>query len=534
MHKTSATPVAQWDIAEADVRFAEKNVHSLRDFLGKGASTAEDAPLTLKKDLLFLPLYIGIFALVYASTVLVPYAASDSYGKLYAALRGQLQFDDHWVVTDGRPILAFLTHVTFAAMGSVNDLRYEKAIAVVGLGVLAWTFYAALRVAGIRQRYALLIPVLICTLPGYELDAALPICAFYPFVSALAGVACFSIDRAVDRGFSKRAVLPALAAMLLLSIAMLTYQPAAMVYWVFVGIALLCRRASLKSMLMRLVLYGLALVPALLVDLLAIKVLPGLLYGNLPGGDTRASQLATDPLERIHWFLRIPLVDALNLWYLEPRLRIAALVGVCTFAGLFFFLKGERAERWGKLVIALVLLPLAYLPSLVFQQEWGWYRTEVAMTSLLVIYLAFAVLGFFHSLPLQKGTLATALLILLALVGSIGAVNNVTRYIVLPEAQEYSVLTNQLRSPALATATSIYFISPDCSKGVSPLIRYDEFGLPSTCQSWAPPAMVYLILQHIDPAKVNIPVILAPPGGPYAPPPGSLVIDMRILSSYQP
>ncbi|HEY7123326.1 MAG TPA: hypothetical protein VH540_05200 [Ktedonobacterales bacterium] len=528
MKDISTTEVVQWDLSDAD-----KAMHSLKNYGSNGARTAKDSRPSPKRELLFLPLYIGVFAVIYASTVLVPYAAADSYDRLSVALQGQLQANDYWVITGGRPILAFLTHMLFSAMGGVNDLRYAKVLAVVGLGVLAWAFYQALRMVGIQQRYALLIPVLICTLPGYELDVALPICAFYPLVSALSGVAFFSLDRAIDRGFSKRGALFALASVGLLSIAMMTYQPAAMVYWVFAGIFLLCRRSSLKSLLVRFVIYGLALVPALAMDILAIKLLPGVLYPNLAGGDTRASQLATDPLERIHWFLRTPLVDALNLWYLEPRVRIAALVGVFAFVGLFFFLKGEWAERSGKFVIALVLLPLAYLPSLVFQQEWGWYRTEVAMTSLLVIYVACAVLGCFHSLSLQKGTVATALLIMAALVGSIGAANNVTRYIVLPEAQEYGILVNQLRSPALATATSIYFISPDCSQGVSPLIRYDEFGLPSTCQPWGPPAMVYLILRQINPAKATIPVILAPPGGPYAPPSGSLVIDMRMLSSYQ-
>lgn len=511
--------------------------------------TGNQPPLRqiIKREPLYLLGYIVISLVIYSSTLLVSYGFLDSYTALTEGAQGTLRSYDIQIVSYGRPIYAVLVNLTFSAMHTVSDLAFLRLAAAVSLGVLAWMFYQALRLVGIHRIYALVFPLLICTTPPYEVFVAWESCAFFLSAAILAGAALMSVDRAFNRRATKQGLLFGGASLVLLAMAMMLYQPAAMVFCVFAAIFLLGRNQSLRSTVARLGVYCSVLIIALELDYMAAKILPQMLYGTQIQGVR--TEFASDLLAKAAWFFQEPLVNALNLWNLLPTIQIALIVGIFSLVGLFFFVPGKLIERGGKVLIAFLVLPLSYLPNLVVQESWASYRTEVALTSLVVLYAGFALLGFLSlALKVKKGPfrvrqagptknlyvyLATAVLVVSMIFGSVLAARNVTAYFALPQAEELSILANQLNTTALAKASSIYVIPCSWSDSISPVVRYDEFGVASCSESWVPGPMVYLLLRDLDPAKVNIPIIVVPPGGSIQPPPGSLVIDMRTLRRYR-
>jgi len=510
------------------------------------ASNQHQLRQAITHELVLLPGYIVAFVVMYSTSLLVPYGFLDSYTVLADGIHGTLRQYDIQLVSYGRPVYALLIHLVFPLMHYIDDLAYLRLAAAISTGFLAWMFFRTLRFVGIRRIYALALPLLICTTPPYEVFVAWESCAFYLYATILAGAALISADHAFNQRASKQGIYFGSAAIVLLATAMMIYQPAAMVFCVFAAIFLLSRNLSLKSTAARLGVYCSVLVITLELDYVAAKVLPEVLYGTV-STDNR-TQLATAPFAKIAWFFQEPLVNALNLWNLLPTAQIALLMAAFILIGLFFFLPGSLAERGCKVLIAFALLPLSYLPNLVVQESWASYRTEVALTSLVVLYAGFALLGFFSfAFNVQKGrwrvtqgserklqaNLVTAILVVWVIFGGFSAAKNVSNYFVLPQAEELRILASQLNAASLANVTSIYVIPCSWSDSISPVVRYDEFGVASCSADWVPGPMVYLLLRDLDPAKTNIPILVAPSGGAIHPPPGSLVIDMRMLKRYR-
>ncbi len=518
-----------------------------QDFWRRGGSGEQEEQPRLLPDLFLLPGFIGASLAVFSTSLLVPYGFTDSYDVLADAQAGTLESIDAHVVASGRPLYALLQHLAFASITNIDGFRYLRLAAAIAVGLLAWLFYLALRRAGMRQPFALTIPLLICATPPYEVYVGWETCAFFPYAAVLAGAALFAADHALKRRLTKPGILAGSAAVALLSLALMIYQPAAMVFWVFAAISLFGRPASLRSTAKRLGAYGLVMALTLAVEYLATLLLPGMMYGTTPSG--RAA-LVQHPLAKALWFIRQPLVDALNLWNLLPHVSIAGLMAVFTLAGLLLFLPGKPVERGGKFLLALALTPLSYLPNLVVQDDSSPYRTQAGLTSLVVLYACFALLGWlafaFKAKLLKEALrkrqlstgklamrLAAAVLVGGALVGSALAANNVTSYFVVPQAQELSIVAGHLNDAALAQATSIYIIGCTADDSLSPVVRYDEFGLPSCSQFWVPRPMVYLLLRELHPAQAHLPITFVRPGQPINPPPGSLVIDLRTLRLYR-
>jgi hypothetical protein len=73
-------------------------------------------------------------------------------------------------------------------------------------------------------------------------------------------------------------------------------------------------------------------------------------------------------------------------------------------------------------------------------------------------------------------------------------------------------------------------IQPNWNQGAAQLVRYDEFGLPSTFAYWVPRPAVQLIARetHRD-ARPKVEKRSWDTPSPGDPPPGSVVVDMREL-----
>ncbi len=496
-------------------------------------STLPKYPLRARELLSYLVFFLLIYSVCYA----VPYGFSDDYTALYSAetktfVSGQFTS----VVEFGRPLLAYLYDWSYSSMHDLADLRYLRVISIIGIALCAWLVYLALRKAGMAFWPAFLIPIVIFSLPSYQLLAAWSQCAYYSYAALLAGSALMLTDRAFALRFSKGFWCLVTVATVLVLASLMVYQPAATMFWFFAAISLLVRQLRVGDIAKRLGLYLAVAVPAFFLEYESLHVLPQIILGE--NAVSARTQLVQDIPGKAIWFLQQPVVNALNLTDLAPTYTNAVLIGVFVLAGLCLYFKGAFGCRLLKLVLALSLVPLSYLPNLVVADNWAAYRTLIVLGPLVALYYALAIIGFINlfdyvSLARLKGAAIALPLGFFAIYCGISAASNVAVEFALPQYTELQFLNSQLQPVRQLHPHVIYFVPSSWADAIAPIVRYDEFGLPSSYPSWTPQGMVYLTLQESDPADENVQVKIITASEIKNLPAGSVVVDMDDLKYEQ-
>jgi len=473
-------------------------------------------------------LLAGVLLLCYASVLVTPYAFLDDYFILAEGIRGEGGTRTQ-VIASGRPTYAFLLHLAFHAMRDIGDLRYLRLLGVLGIALLAWSFYRTLVFAGWDEYLSLLLSVFVVTMPPFQVYASWATTAFYPFAALAAGGAVHVAERAFSepRPLLRWGLVG--GAVLLMLIALTIHQSAAMFFWVFAAILLFKPDATLPDTVRRLLWYS-GIVFAGLILGFGMYKLGTTLYEHalLP---TR-SHLIQDVWEKALWFFRYPLMNAFNLAKLSPKRWLALVVVFFIIGGLIQYFRGKAGERLWQIGIAAALLPLSYLPNLMIAENWSSYRTQSALTSVVVMYAFLALWGYSRILRRPTATLfLTVMLGFAALGSSLLAAYNVDAYFARPQLLELNFMRGQLTRQDLTQASSIYIIGAKWQDSIAPAVRYDEFGFPSSAASWVPRPAVYLLLRELSPERSSLPLELAPVDGPVSPPPTALIVDMRKLSS---
>jgi len=183
----------------------------------------------------------------------------------------------------------------------------------------------------------------------------------------------------------------------------------------------------------------------------------------------------------------------------------------------------------GQLALAVLLLPVTYLPNLVVEENWASYRTLVALDTLVLVYLALALWGYWQAFRWPAAARSLTALVSVAAIMSTGlAAHNVRTYFTIPQERELTFLRAHLIPVNLARSARLYLIGCTWQNSLAPKVRYDEFGLPSSAAPWAPRPMAYLVLQELAPEYRSLPIDVVPASAASeAPPPRALVIDMR-------
>jgi hypothetical protein len=310
-------------------------------------------------------------------------------------------------------------------------------------------------------------------------------------------------------------------------IALSTYQPTAMFFWVFAAVVLSKPHLLLADMVRRFLWYSIVFFVGSILGL-GVFILGTVLYGSIISS-TR-THLTYDVLGKVLWFFQEPLTNALNFAQISPKPWLALAFAAFIGGGLFHYFRGKVKERLVRFLIALVILPLSYLPNLMIAENWASYRTQAALTSVLVVYTFLALWGYRKLLQrFVTDSVLTATLTLSVLTSGFLAWYNTTIYFAAPQLQELQYLRNQLAQRDVSQVPSIYIIGAAWHNSLAPTVRYDEFGLPASAQPWAPKSMVYLLLREMSPESIHVPIELVLPSNPINPPPDALVIDMRKL-----
>jgi hypothetical protein len=244
----------------------------------------------------------------------------------------------------------------------------------------------------------------------------------------------------------------------------------------------------------------------------------------------------------VEWFLHQPVVNGLNFTNIQPDPAVAIWFGVAILLGLWCYFDGNRRERIGKVVIALALIPLTYLPNLLVAENWASYRTTIALGALIVLYLVLAIQGFVDPWKRQRANprakiwrIAVAIsLCTIALIFGLQAQKTTSTEFVMVSTEEARYLNQRLAIVRATHATTIYMVLSSWSDSPVPIVRYDEFGTLTSEQSWTPQPMVSTILEEDGYSSAfSTTVIVVSPAAVAGLPKGSIVIDMRGIRHLQ-
>jgi len=137
---------------------------------------------------------------------------------------------------------------------------------------------------------------------------------------------------------------------------------------------------------------------------------------------------------KLIWFVSEPLRDALNLLFIRPSTFVAG--GVALFAGVGFWLywPGPTKARFVRGLFAVALVPATYRPidRICFSRKsWASYRTQVALTNLLLVYATLELVGWLRAF--NKAAWLPAIMAAVVATCAVAAGRNVTLYFVLPQ-----------------------------------------------------------------------------------------------------
>jgi hypothetical protein len=446
---------------------------------------------------------------VFLPTVIVPYAFSDDYTDLYMATGwgGTAQFGSNIIdasAITGRPFSGLLIQWSFAAAGTIENLRFVRLVAVLTIVALALLVHWALVRSGFKRVPAALIAVILCTVPPFQVYASWAVLFSSPLAALLAGCGSLFTVSGLN-GPSELARDRYLGAVFLVLAALLIYQPAAMFFWVFFAIAMV-GAASDPTRSLRVVKahFGVGFA-ALVLAYLEIKLTVAIMGSSTTGAGRNT--LSHDVVGKMRWFVHQPLYDALNIFDITPSHWFAALVAVVAVSGIVHWLVRWGARPLLNIGVGLALIPLAYLPNLVVTDMWPAYRTQVALDALIALYACLGAIGLWLALAewlKPRASVETLAVARRAAVAAsvaftatcvVAAAHNVTTLLVLPHSTEQRLLRSQVA--ALPTGASpIAFVQTDWNGGVAKTVAYDEFGLPSSTRQWTLEPAVVLILHE--------------------------------------
>jgi hypothetical protein len=432
----------------------------------------------------------GLLA-AYLPAVVVPYAFSDDWEE-FAGAHGFGQSPWHSWAEEGRVVNGAFSQAALSAAQTIDDLRLVRLIGVIGIAALVLLLRRALMRIGVGGFVAAMMALFVATLPPFQVYAAWTILFMAPWAAVLAGAASLVIAGA--NGTSRRPSAARLAgASALFLAAILTYQPTAMFFWVFLAIALF-RPGQERTRTLRLLWSHLFVAAVSLAAGFAVfKV--GLHF--YPRADTARTSLTTHPIAKVDWFVTKPLYRSINLVALRPTLALAVLVTVTIVVGLLLLYRRSDTSTFVLVTIAACLIPLAYLPNLVIRESWGANRTQGALNGILGIYFILGALGIARALKngraaVRVGALACAAL---AAVSVLLAARNVTTLFVKPQSAELRVIRGSIPADLGNGVARLTFIRAHWYDSAAPVVYCDEYGLPSSETYWAPAPAVYLVLR---------------------------------------
>lgn len=381
----------------------------------------------------------------------------------------------------------------------VSDLKILRFLGIVISSCSACLLFRQFRRLSLSDIQAFLITSATFFLPGFSdiifngsYSSILALCIY---------LACWSFHR-INMG--KGTVIPFFSFLFTISI----YPPAAMFYWTMTGMFILFtddrHSVSFRTQISRYMFVGLT---GLLTFGVSVFFMHYFFAHKTISPLYNPYEINHDWLNKLQWFFREPMRNALNLWDIFPKLITSiAVSGFILLTLIIAVLKKSKQVRlqkradvalsciWQFFLFIFVII-LSFLPNLAANENVAFYRCLIPLTSLIWIILVWAIFQWKNIIPtiLTRWSLV-ALLSLVVVYAGIKTFHQVLYYRVLPSYVEYNAYKSMAQEIRLRKVDAIHIILPYHLS----IERYDEFGSVSSHYVFDIYHMIYCVFKETN------------------------------------
>lgn len=417
---------------------------------------------------------------------------------------------------------------------SVDAAGAVRFIGVVILGLLAYVLFYTMKSNRFKTTHAFLLSIIICTLPPFQVYVGRlnNVGVFIPgaLMAIIASLIMFKVVFAEGRRKTGHMALAVFISVILLIIAMCTYQPVALTYWALALIPItMLVDEDVRNKRISFIIYIITGFIAMITYFVLIKVIMRYMLDDrfYPSFNKGVLIGIGDIYQKIIWFIKYPFYTALNLWNIFPNKEIALLVSIILSSGILssfacVVLQMNQKRKGFKLLyvlmfrylLILIVVPLSVVSHLAITQN---IEVMVPKHSVIIgLQISIVLLCYWgliniaelfktifnFSIDLQK-KIITFGLIILAVGAAFLANYNVNKYFATLQKDELIYVKDAIQEygvPNLSKTPRIFYINPDSD----PRMFYSEFIHLSSWGFMIPMSRLALYELGINPNTVTI------------------------------
>jgi len=485
------------------------------------------------REVLFI--FSLLFIVLNISAITMIYGFSDDYVHLYSYSTNNYLELEETLLSYGRPINALLYKLCFSKLIFITDLRFLRIISLAGMLIVFFIVFEILKKQNLSKFEIFYLLLFLFTIPAINLTISwaslftFPLAIIFSIYSALlvSKTSSFNIPLTLK-------LLWWIIGIILLIISSLIHQTASMYFWVIVGIFLFYSNPNKHNTSI--------LLNNFFRFLIVWAISMGLSYmwiifykTRFTGQEIERINLSTNFYHKLIWFVYEVIVRSLNFHILSDSKILPIFLLIIIIFGLYIFFEEQKINKLIGFLIVSMLLILSYFPNLVVKENWASYRTLIALSSLFVLFLFVAIKSVFSKFILsQYRWFFKPILLFFAFITLFLYSYHQINTIAYPQALEIGFIKYRLQELNEENHEEIYVIQPTFNDIiVNRFYGYDEFGIPSSIQSWAPDPMVRLILHEINIVDQNIKITIHKPGTNINFDNNVFVLDLRKIRAFK-
>lgn len=446
--------------------------------------------------------------LTYAPTTFHDYGLRDDYSNLREAHEEPgtvLKF----CASHARPLYGLLLQASYGQTTSVQNLQWMRFLAALLLGTLSLVTFRSLRALGWSFKAGLCVAVLVALVPSSQVIAAWAVGWPYALAALLGVAGFFATEGAMAAGNARqRPIVQWVVALGLMITSMLIYQPSALFYVVPLAGSLIAQRGRSARRTLRWAGLHVGLVTAAMVCAFALM---SALYSI--GFFVKSGRVAFEQhwLDKIAWFLREPLPNALSLFVLNDNnhreqglyFTCAALAGLLLIGGVVMEWRRHGRARGLIWLTGLISLPIfAFIVSLVASERYATYRTILAMTAVLLCFMVASASAL--TAHLSKGVRYSIAGGVLAVALACAQYHPYT-LIAVTQGNEWKLIVDGAEHVNLGDhKLRIFAVASTPADRSTESIYHDEFGSLSSNSEWVPKEMFKRAMHDLRPNVPNL------------------------------
>ncbi len=354
----------------------------------------------------------------------------------------------------GRPLTGAI-YCAFGAVRTMNGMNLLRALSIVNLAALGLATYRYLRKELPSAPVALAAAVAMLTTPPFATAVGFLSTAPYALAATVAALAFVLVSEKVIGNRSHGRWGFAALAWFLLIVSLAIYQPGALFYVSLAAVStfLADPQRFYRDHLRKLALHGAILAAACGVYYWVWRA--WLQHARVPSlGKYDARQFSGDIHAGVLWFVRTPLVEASNLWFVRPMVGVSIVIAGVILVALcleYSPASGVRgiARVLGKAAVLMAMVPMTYGISLASYMPSAEYRTYTAMEGAIVLLFVISLARILGNLqaglgvPRRLRACPTAMA-MVAVCGICAAHVTIRRYFTAPDSTEFRFVKDQI------------------------------------------------------------------------------------------